>query len=248
MTPRAVLALGMGASLAACAPRPQPMPTIAAHVDVSCFTPGPEDYAITIVVRDTTYTDTTWLRPFLDGIGREWRVVTPLPKLSLDVGTTFSRDGEAHGVHIVRRSGSREFDERALRAVQAAVGENERPLPGSYAPDSLRILVRFSPPDVQNALVQTWLSVLKPPRPRRGNPNPDYPASKRVGQRVIALVQIDSLGNIDPESIEIAEATDEDFAKAVADVLPRWRFTPSMIRGCRVARQVRLDFTEKNPE
>lgn len=243
-----VVALGFGVSMSTCTPRTQPMPSIPAHVDVTCFTPGPEDYAITIVVRDTMYTDTTWLRPFLDGVGREWRVETPLRKLSLDIGMTFSRDGEAHDVRFVRRSGSRDFDERAMRAVQAAVGDNERPVPSSYRADSLRVLFRFAPPDVHNALVQTWLSVLQPPRPRRGNPNPDYPASKRIGQRVTAIVLIDSLGHIDPESIEIAEATDDDFAKAVADVLPRWRFTPSMIRGCKVSRQVRLDFTEKNPE
>ena len=224
------------------------MPSFPARVDVQCFVPGPEDYAVTIVVRDTMYQDTAWLRPLLDGIGREWRVETPLPRLSLDVAATFSRDGEAHDVRIVKRSGSRSFDERALLAVQQTVGANERPVPASYAADSLRILVRFAPPDVHNALVQTWLSVIKPPKPRRGNPDPEYPASKRVGQHVTAVVLIDSLGTVDPESIEVIEATDDDFAQAVVDVLPRWRFTPSMIRGCKVARQMRLDFTEKNPE
>ena len=248
MSRRLALALGIAAALASCTKRTLLQPSYPAHVDVQCYTPGPEDYAVTIVVRDTTYRDTTWLRPLLDETGAAWRVETPLRRLSVDVATTFSRDGEAHDIHFVRRSGFRDFDERALHAVQIAMNANERPLPARYTPDSLRLLVRFGPPDIQNALVQTWLSVVRMPRARRGNPEPDYPAEKRAGQRVTAIVLVDSLGNVDPESIEIADATDNDFAQAVVDVLPKWKFTPSLVRGCRIARRVRLDFTEKNPE
>jgi hypothetical protein len=203
---------------------------------------------VTIVVRDTMYRDTTWLRPLLDGVGGAWRVELPLPRRSVDVAATISRDGVAHDVRIVRRSGFRDFDERALLAVDTALADNDRPLPGSYAPDSLRLLVRFGPPDIENALVQTWLSIVRPPRPKKGNPQPDYPAEKRAGQRVVAVVLIDSLGEVDPDSIQIALSTDDDFARAVLDVLPQWHFTPSMIRGCRVSRLLRLDFTDKSPD
>jgi outer membrane biosynthesis protein TonB len=242
------LALGVAISGVACGGRTQPLPAFPARVDAQCFTPGAEDYAVTIVVRDTMYRDTLWLRPLLDGVGTVWRVETPLRKLSVDIGTTFSRDGQAHNVRVVRRSGYHDFDERALRAVELTMQSNEQPLPERYAADSLRILVRFGPPDVQNALVQTWLSVVRAPRPKRGNPAPDYPADRRAGQRVSVILLVDSLGNVDPESIDVTEATDEDFARAVVDVLPNWRFTPSMVRGCRVARQLRLDFTDKNPD
>jgi hypothetical protein len=249
MIARLALALGVAIACVACGgSRTEPLPAFPARVDAQCFTPGPEDYSVTIVVRDTMYRDTAWLRPLLDGVGGVWRVETPLRKLSVDVGATFSRDGEVHDIHVVRRSGFGDFDQRALRAVEITMQSNERPLPERYTADSLRILVRFGPPNVQNALVQTWLSVVRPPRPKRGNPAPDYPADRRAGQRVTVIVLVDSLGIVDPESIEVAETTDEDFARAVVDVLPKWRFTPSMVRGCRVSRSVRLDFTDKNPE
>ena len=248
MSGRLALALGVCIVTAACGGRRQLLPSAPVKVDAKCFTPGPDDYAITIVVRDTLYRDTLWLRPLIDGVGGAWPVEAPLRRLSVDVGATFSRDGLVHDVRLVRRSGFRDFDERSLNAVRLTFDENERPLPVRYAADSLRVLVRFGPPDVRNALVQTWMSVVKSPRPRRGNPDPDYPAEKRVGQHVTAVLLVDSLGNVDPESIEISQSTDDDFARAVYEVLPRWRFTPSMVRGCRVARPVRLDFTEKNPD
>ena len=247
MVYRCAAALGM-AGLAGCQPPTPPLPSFPARVAVQCFSPGPEDYAVTVVVRDTMYRDTVWLRPLLDRVGSVWRVETPLPRRSVDVAATISRDGVPHNIRIVRRSGWRDFDERALVAVDTALSQNEDPLPESYAADSLRLLVRFGPPDMDDALVQTWLSVVKPPKPKRGNPEPDYPREKRAGQKVIALVLVDSLGAVDPDSIQIAMATDEDFARAVLEVLPRWRFTPSMIRGCRVARMLRLDFGEKNPD
>ena len=247
MTYRLAATLGIVA-LVACVQRTPPQPSFPARVGIQCFTPGPEDYAVTIVVRDTLYRDTLWLRPLLDGIGTTWKVETPLPRRSLDVAATLSRDGVAHNVRIVRRSGFRDFDERALSAVDTALADNYRPLPAGYAADSLRLLVRFGAPDTDNALVQTWLSVVRPPKPKRGNPEPDYPAERRAGQRVSAIVLIDSLGNVDPDSIEIALSTDDDFARAVLEVLPRWHFTPSMIRGCRVARLIRLDFGDKSPD
>jgi hypothetical protein len=243
------LAAALGTlALVGCPKKTPPQPSLPARVGVECFKPSPEDYAVTIVVRDTTYRDTVWLRPLLDGVASAWKVEMPLPHRSLDVAATLSRDGVAHNVRIVRRSGFRDFDERALQAVDTAMADNDRPLPVAYAPDSLRLLVRFGAPDVENALVQTWLSVVRPPKPKKGNPEPEYPAEKRAGQRVVAVVLVDTLGDIDPDSIEIALSTDDDYARAVAEVLPRWHFTPSMIRGCRVSRLIRLDFTDKSPD
>jgi hypothetical protein len=63
---------------------------------------------------------------------------------------------------------------------------------------------------------------------------------------VIAAFTVDSLGNVDASSIEIVASTDDDFANAVVNVLPYWRFTPSTVRGCRVARSIRWEFGE-NP-
>lgn len=247
MIRRIAAALGICA-LVGCLQRTALQPSIPARVSVECFKPGPDDYSVTIVVRDTTFRDTSWLRPLLDGVGSSWKVELPLPRRSVDVAATIARDGTAHDVRLVRRSGFRDFDERARAAVDTALSDTERPLPARYTPDSLRLLVRFGPPDTDYALVQTWLSIVKPPKPKRGNPEPDYPADRRVGQRVTAIVLVDSLGVVDPDSIEIALSTDDDYARAVLEVLPRWRFTPSMIRGCRVARLLRLDFGDKSPD
>ncbi|MFL5562217.1 MAG: TonB family protein [Gemmatimonadaceae bacterium] len=222
--------------------RSAPMASFPAHASLECYVPGPEDYALTIVVNDTAFRDSSWLRPMLNGIGQNWPVTLPLPKRALDVGFTFRRDGSVSKPRITRPSGSTSFDDRALRAVLAALTDTSRRLPDRFGGDSLDLLVRFGSTNFKGAMVQTWYSVARPPRPRRGNPEPDYPRERRKGQQVIAAFTVDSVGNVDPSSIEIVSSTDDDFANAVVNVLPRWRFTPSTVRGCRVARSIRWEF------
>lgn len=227
----------------ACGARPgEPMPSFPARVSVECYTPGPDDYAMTLVVRDSTFRDTAWVRPILDDVARTWRVELPLPKRAVDVAVTVFRDGRRATARVARGSGGRDFDVRALTAVEGALADNDRPLTTRYARDSLQMLVRFGPSDVEDVLVQTWLSVARPPRPRRGNPQPDHPAHGKAGQRVVAVFVVDSVGTVDSTTIQVIEATDDGYGRAVAAVLPRWRFTPSMVRGCRVAREVRWVF------
>ena len=218
------------------------MASFPAHASLECYVPGPEDYALTIVVDDTTFRDSSWLRPMLNGIGQNWPVTLPLPKRALDVGFTFRRDGSVSKPRVTRPSGSAAFDDRALRAVAAALSDTSRRLPDRFTGDSLPLLVRFGSTNFTGAMVQTWYSVARPPRPRRGNPEPDYPRERRKGQQVIAAFTVDSLGKVDASSIEIVSSTDDDFANAVVNVLPRWRFTPSTVRGCRVARSIRWEF------
>ncbi len=221
-----------------------PMSSFPAHASLNCFVPGPDDYAVTIVVPDTTFRDSAWLRPMLDGVGQNWPVTLPLPKRALDVAVTFRRDGSSSRPRVVKPSGAVLFDERALRAVTAAFSDTSRRMPKRYRGDSLPMLVRFGSTNFTGALVQTWYSVSRPPRPKRGNPDPDYPKEKRKGQQVIAAFTVDSLGTVDASSIEITASTDDDFANAVVNVLPRWKFSPSTIRGCRVARSIRWEFGE----
>ena len=229
--------------LAGCHQKPTaPMASFPAHASLDCYVPGPDDYAVTIVVPDTTFRDSAWLRPILDEVGKHWPVTLPLPKRALDVSFTFRRDGSTTRPRIIRGSGATLFDDRALRAVIAAVGDTSRRMPPRYRADSLPLLVRFGSTDFTGALVQTWYSVSRPPRPRRGNPDPAYPADKRKGQQVIAAFTVDSTGRVDQSSIEIVSSTDDDFANAVVEVLPRWKFTPSTVRGCKVARSIRWEF------
>ena len=242
-----LVAAGMLAALAGVGCRPAhspPMASFPAHASIECFVPGPEDYAVTIVVPDTTFHDSAWLRPMLSDVGRYWPVSLPLPKYALDVGFTFYRDGSSSKPRVAKHSTALTFDERALRAVAAAMSDTSRRFPASFTGDSLPLLVRFGSTDFTGALVQTWYSVARPPKPRRGNPQPDYPKERQRGEQVIAAFTVDSLGNVDASSIAIVSSTNDDFANAVVDVLPRWKFTPSTIRGCRVARSIRWEFGE----
>lgn len=232
---------------AACGPRKSspPLPSFPAETPLDCFVPGPDDYSVTIVVRDTTFSDSAYLRPILAEIARSWPVTLPLPRLSLDVALDIFRDGTAADPRVTRSSHVREFDNRARAAVRVAVTDTLWPLPERYGRDTLHALVRFGPPDAERALVQTWYSVAKPPKPRRDNPQPDYPADRRAGQQVIAGFTVDTLGRVDSASVVILSSTDEDYSAAVLAVLPRWRFSPSTIRGCKVARTIRWEFSGK---
>lgn len=233
------------AFVTACRPATSPpMASFPAHASLDCFVPSQDDYAVTIVVPDTTFQDSAWLRPILGDIGRYWPVSLPLPKYALDVAFTFHRDGTSSKPRITKRSSAGTFDERALRAVVTALSDTSRRLPPSFHGDSLPMVVRFGSTDFTGALVQTWYSVAKPPRPRRGNPQPDFPKERQRGEQVIAAFTVDSLGNVEPSSVAIVSSTNDDFANAVVNVLPRWKFTPSTVRGCRVARGIRWEFGE----
>lgn len=239
------LAAALAAFAAGCRPAASPpMASFPARASLDCFVPTPDDYAVTIVVPDTTFRDSAWLRPILGDIGRFWPVSLPLPKYALDIAFTVHRDGTSSKPRITKRSSAGTFDDRALRAVIAAASDTSRRLPTSFNGDSLPLVVRFGSTDFTGALVQTWYSVARPPRPRRGNPQPDFPKERQRGEQVIAGFIVDSLGNVDASSIEIVSSTNDDFANAVVEVLPRWRFSPSTIRGCRVARAIRWEFGE----
>lgn len=240
----AVAALAAGLVAGCRPPASPPMASFPAHASLECFVPSPDDYAVTIVVPDTTFQDSAWLRPILGEIGRYWPVSLPLPKHALDIAFTFYRNGTSSKPRITKRSSASSFDDRALRAVVTALGDSSRRLPPSFDRDSLPMVVRFGSTDFTGALVQTWYSVARPPKPRRGNPLPDFPKERQRGEQVIAAFTVDSLGNVDPSSIAIVSATNDDFANAVVNVLPRWKFSPSTVRGCRVARAIRWEFGE----
>ena len=240
--PRLALGAGVAAVAVACATTSTPpMASFPAQTSFQCYTPSPDDYAIVIVPRDTTFRDSAWLRPMLEGIGRNWPVELPLPRRQVDVGATILRDGGTTELAVARRSGSGEFDVRALTAVATALANDPRALPDGFHRDSLPLLVRFGAKDMTGAYVQTWLSVAMPPKPRR-TPDPDFPVERTRGQQVLVAFTVDSTGGVDTSSIELISASDDDYARAVMAVLPRWRFAPSTVRGCRVARRIRWEF------
>ena len=84
----ALCAAGTLAALGASCHRPEarpPLPSFPAETPLNCFVPTTEDYSVTIVVEDTTFRDSTLLRPILAGIAQRWPVALPLPHLAVDV-------------------------------------------------------------------------------------------------------------------------------------------------------------------
>ena len=85
-------------------------------------------------------------------------------------------------------------------------------------------------------------------RPRVGNPNPVYPATLRsanVEGDVRVRFIVDTLGRVEPRSVEIRETTHALFADAVRDWLRRTRYEPATIGGQPVRQLVeqRVGFT-----
>jgi TonB family protein len=69
------------------------------------------------------------------------------------------------------------------------------------------------------------------------NPKPAYPAEllyRMIEASFSVYFVVDTTGRIDSTTIQIPPSVDRRFAKAVTDVLVRWRFFPAEIRGRRV--------------
>ena len=78
------------------------------------------------------------------------------------------------------------------------------------------------------------------------NPHPSYPQSMlyrgKPGDVTIQFV-IDSTGIIDHRTVRLLESSHPDFAHAVLDVLPQFRFTPAEVDGRPVKELVELPFS-----
>jgi TonB family protein len=83
------------------------------------------------------------------------------------------------------------------------------------------------------------------PTPVPGSPLPVYPDSlKRAGVEglVVASFQVDTLGKVDLNTVQIEKATHQLFAIAVLDVLGRMQFSPPEINGIKVRRSITYPF------
>ena len=87
--------------------------------------------------------------------------------------------------------------------------------------------------------------VEKPAMARPGNPAPVYPAHLREGGisgEVLAQFVVDQNGRAEVRTLKFLRVSHNDFAKAVRDVLPRMRFFPAELGGCKVRQVVQLPF------
>jgi protein TonB len=77
-----------------------------------------------------------------------------------------------------------------------------------------------------------------PPRPR-------YPEALRaagLAGRVVVQFIVDTMGVIEPASVRVVESSHEQFARAVLDVLPRYRFVAAEASGRRVRMTAQMPF------
>lgn len=107
------------------------------------------------------------------------------------------------------------------------VGTSTRPVPGQP----------YEPSQVERTV-----------RPSAGNPSPAYPSTLRsagVEGDVLVRFVVDTLGTVEPRSVEIREFTHAAFADAVRDWLRRTRYDPASIGGRPVRQLVeqRVGFT-----
>ncbi|GAC1516975.1 MAG: hypothetical protein NVS1B4_15420 [Gemmatimonadaceae bacterium] len=220
--------------------------------DQACFSPGPGDYPVAIyqgpeVAADTLarFTDTAYVRTFLDGVVQRWPVPIPLPRQRVTVHASILRDGSVLEAVTAVSSGGPSFDARAVDAVRKAGADRIAGLlPPSYRRDTLAVIVRFGPVAEEHTMATVWLSELVAPRPVGVNPPPPYPAVHRDGRqgRVVVIAMVDTLGAVDARSVRVVSATDNAFAESVLGVLPSWHFEPAVVRGCKIAREIRLPF------
>jgi protein TonB len=74
---------------------------------------------------------------------------------------------------------------------------------------------------------------------------PRYPESLRaagLGGRVLVQFTVDTAGRVDPQAVRVLESTHDLFARAVLEVLPRYRFVPAEANGRRVRMVAQMPF------
>lgn len=80
---------------------------------------------------------------------------------------------------------------------------------------------------------------------RPGNPTPRYPdqlVRAGIPGRVVARFVVDTLGRVEPGSVQLLASTHPAFSDAVSAVLPRYRFTPAQVGGRPVRMLAELPF------
>ena len=75
------------------------------------------------------------------------------------------------------------------------------------------------------------------------------PAVKTVVDKHGAVVKVnvvvDTLGHVDMRTFEVVEASHPWFVANLRSVLPRWRFAPAELAGCKVRRVYRFSATAR---
>jgi TonB family protein len=81
--------------------------------------------------------------------------------------------------------------------------------------------------------------------PAPANPKPSYPANmirRRVEARFAVYFVVDTSGHVEGSTVELPLISHEEFARAVLEVLSKWRFVPALIAGRPVRERVKQPF------
>jgi hypothetical protein len=196
--------------------------------------PRPASHQTTVSMafryRSTAPLDPTWARAVFDSIAGQWSRPNYRHERT-DLTFTLRRDSAVKTYHVLRSSGDKDFDLLAARALAlAAVGHKIPPLPASYAGDSVVFVLLFG--DIAAYMDSAYASADRQlPQPWGNNEQPHWPSGYRVvggTVPVIAEFEIDSTGRVDPTTVRITSAPNDDFAAAVKSVIPHWRFSPAL--------------------
>jgi TonB family protein len=178
---------------------------------------------------------------------------------------TLHRDGHLTNAHVVGGVRNDAFDRAVIVALVALDSSGMLPAPlgfdDSFEADTLELRLTITNGSISSTrskgqartaqpgvtpLFRLRVPVLPVDRPlaaQAGNPYPRYPEALRDRNiegdvRSEFLVRAD--GSVDSRSVQIRKTTALEFASAVLNVVPQWRFFPLEVAGCRVASLVQM--------
>lgn len=220
--------------------------------------PPTELYATLVPARDSGDAPAMYLATVLQEALLAFRAPDTISKLSDGVMAVWlQRDGRLTNARAVDTL----LPVSLVRELSAALDSLSRrggigPVFPELRSDSveLRLIVHY--PDQRTPLSLPFLRVAaptvyfefqveKPAMARPGNPSPVYPTHLREGGisgEVLAQFVVDQNGSAEIRTLKFLRVTHNDFARAVRDVLPRMRFLPAEIAGCKVRQVVQLPF------
>ena len=155
------------------------------------------------------------------------------------------RDGSLSAFSWQRRTASPELNQALVAAVIAASHDHSLltvppAIPAGFAdiPLAVELTDRPAGDPVLVTVAHPYFPVDLPPMATSEMPRPDVPAGAIPPLRLNLLIGAD--GTIDlPATQVIGPRPSAEVLRAIAAVLPRWRFTPARFRGCPVAGWVR---------
>lgn len=169
---------------------------------------------------------------------------------------TLHGDGRVSGLRTDHPSRSPTLDSLIARTLEAIGAEGvlanlqgDTATAASAESDSLRLEMRYYRNDAVAAVPLGPIRVprydFKPALAVEGFPRPKYPPDlrdARVQGEVLVQLIVDSAGRPDMKSAVVLRATNFEFARAVFDVLPEFKFHVARINGCPAKQLVQMPF------